>query len=336
MLLCVCDNCEVNEPLTYAYQMTGYYPNPIISANVNVTTLPPIVYTFTNSDFKAFDVTVTNLNDTSQSQIISASTVTDLPGLLLAAGTYRLDVRVNDIHYAYTDVPSIQPIQVIAIPIDAVNVTTLIADTVTSTGNDPAATMAVVSACSFLTSGGQDTFDPLPTDTPLDDELFLTPAASPPLTLSAAQKVQLAAALGMTVEQLFGVDDLEPTGTLNASATTVSVCVPLSHHAWIHSDRCHPSTRQPSPPSPTRPQLPVACAVSSRRPLSSVDYRSGQGNQIIERVDWRGRSEQNSVVVFPAETGNADPLWFNPPPYATGAPLAKMEHQSTGHDERTT
>jgi hypothetical protein len=37
--------------------MTGYYPNPIIGANVNVTTLPPIAYTFTNSDFKAFDVT---------------------------------------------------------------------------------------------------------------------------------------------------------------------------------------------------------------------------------------------------------------------------------------
>ena len=55
---------------------------------------------------------VTSLNDSSKSQVISASTVTDLPGMLLAAGTYKLDVRVSDIHYAYTDVPSIQPIQV--------------------------------------------------------------------------------------------------------------------------------------------------------------------------------------------------------------------------------
>lgn len=55
--------------------------------------------------------TVTNLND-STSQILSATTVTDLPNLLLAAGTYALDVRVMDIHYAYTDVPTIQPIQV--------------------------------------------------------------------------------------------------------------------------------------------------------------------------------------------------------------------------------
>jgi hypothetical protein len=47
--------------------------------------------------------------------------------------------------------------QVTPVLLDSVNVATLIANTVSSNGYDPAATIAVVSACSFLTSVNQKT-----------------------------------------------------------------------------------------------------------------------------------------------------------------------------------
>ena len=55
MLLCMCDNCDTNEPLAYSFQMTGYYPNPLVASNG--TALPSIAYTFTSSDFVALQIT---------------------------------------------------------------------------------------------------------------------------------------------------------------------------------------------------------------------------------------------------------------------------------------
>jgi hypothetical protein len=63
----------------------------------------------------------------------------------------------------------------------------------------------------------------LPTDTPLDNEQFLTPTALAPVVLTAQQQLQLATALGMTVAQLFGVDNVGRNGFLNETATAVSV-----------------------------------------------------------------------------------------------------------------
>ena len=52
-LLCVCENCNANEPLSYAFQLTGYYP--LTAANVATPSIS--AHTFTSSDFVALQVT---------------------------------------------------------------------------------------------------------------------------------------------------------------------------------------------------------------------------------------------------------------------------------------